>query len=155
MIGERCQNLQWAISDLKSKAVLFIRPSSVYEGTAHVREGQAAAPDVFNAVVEVRTCLSPNDLLEVVLDVEAKRGRLRTENERWEPRTLDIDIIAFGTRSVTTDRLVIPHPRIADRRFVLQPMAEIAPDEVLPSPTNDTSVRLLAACRYPPYLRRV
>src|SRR5690625_6354654 len=99
MIGERCQNLQWAISDLKSKAVLFIRPSSVYEGTAHVREGQAAAPDFFNAVVEVRTCLSPNDLLEVVLDVEAKRGRLRTENERWEPRTLDIDIIAFGTRS--------------------------------------------------------
>ena len=154
-LGGRLQNLQGAISDLKSKAVRVIRPSSVYEGTAHVKEGQAAAPDFFNAVVEVGTCLSPNDLLEVVLDVEAKRGRSRTENERWEPRTLDIDIIAFGARTITTDRLVIPHPRIADRRFVLQPLAEIAPDEVLPSPINDTVERLLAACRDPHTLRKV
>lgn len=154
-LGDRLQNLQRAVSDLTSNDVRVLRPSSVYEGTAHVKEGQAAAPDFFNAVVEVRTSLSPNDLLEVVLEVETKRGRTRSADGRWEPRTLDIDIVAFGSRSITTDRLVIPHPRIADRRFVLQPLAEIAPDELLPPPISDTAERLLAACRDLHTLRKV
>ena len=154
-LGDRLQNLQRAVSDLTSNDVRVLRPSSVYEGTAHIKEGQAAAPDFFNAVVEVRTSLSPNDLLEVVLEVETKRGRTRSADGRWEPRTLDIDIVAFGSRSITTDRLVIPHPRIADRRFVLQPLAEIAPDELLPPPISDTAERLLAACLDLHTLRKV
>lgn len=95
--------------------------------------GDVDQPEFLNAVAEIRTELSPMDLLAACLAVEAELKRRRTV--RWGPRTIDIDIIAFGERRIAQEGLVIPHPRLAARAFVLVPLAEIAPDLVIEGAT--------------------
>ncbi|MCX8033155.1 MAG: 2-amino-4-hydroxy-6-hydroxymethyldihydropteridine diphosphokinase [Thermoleophilia bacterium] len=84
-----------------------------------------------NQVVELSTSLSPQELLRLLLQIEAKEGRVRTV--RWGPRTLDLDILWYDGFSSDDAGLTIPHPRMEERRFVLEPLAELAPDLVLPS----------------------
>lgn len=91
--------------------------------------GKTDQPDFLNACAGLRTDLSPADLLALCLDVE--RGLHRERNERWGPRTIDIDLLDHDGRQVETDALVLPHPRMTERAFVLVPLAEIAPDLVL------------------------
>lgn len=88
--------------------------------------GKVDQPDFLNAAAEVRTTLSPRELLKACLDAELKLKRVR--QERWGPRLIDIDILVFGDLTVDEDGLEIPHPRMLERAFVLAPLAEIAPD---------------------------
>jgi 2-amino-4-hydroxy-6-hydroxymethyldihydropteridine diphosphokinase len=93
--------------------------------------GNVSQPDFINAAVEVSTTLEPRALLDALLSIEREAGRVR-DGERWGPRTLDLDLLAYADAVIDDDRLSVPHPRIADRAFVLLPLADIAADVVLP-----------------------
>ena len=98
--------------------------------------GKTDQPDFINAAAEIRTSLEPRALLALCLDAEHELKRVR--QERWGPRIVDIDILAFGDRVVREAGLEIPHPRILERAFVLVPLAEIAPElEILGSSVSD------------------
>ena len=101
--------------------------------------GKADQPDFLNAVCEIRTALDPRQLLAACLSLEAAQRRVR--GERWGPRTLDIDILRFGDRRIDEPGLSVPHPRMAERAFVMAPLAEIAPD--LSSARPDVSMTRL------------
>ncbi len=87
--------------------------------------GKTDQPDFLNMAAVLRTTLSPRALLDLCLAVEAERGRRR--GERWGPRTLDVDLIAYGDATIEEPGLSVPHPRARERAFVLGPLAEIAP----------------------------
>ena len=88
--------------------------------------------DYINAVALLDTTLEPMDLLLEMQAIEHAYYRRRDQEERWAPRTLDLDIILFGDRSIDDSHLVVPHPRFAERRFVLEPMFEIDGDRFIP-----------------------
>ncbi len=100
----------------------LVRVSSIYESTP---VGLAAQGRFLNLVAEVHTSLTPEGLLTQLQAIESALGRVR--ETRWGPRTVDIDILYWGTRVIETTRLRVPHPEAARRRFVLQPLSEIAP----------------------------
>jgi len=87
--------------------------------------GKTDQPDFLNMCALVDTTLAPHALLDVCLALETAAGRVRFE--RWGPRVLDIDLLAYGDLSLADERLVVPHPRMFERAFVLAPLAEIAP----------------------------
>ena len=84
------------------------------------------ADDFLNAMAEVETSMAPLALLDFCLEVESKLGRVRTKE--WAPRTIDLDIIAYGDEVIEHERLQVPHPRIAERDFVVHPLCAIAPN---------------------------
>jgi len=88
-------------------------------------------PAFINSVVELDTTLSPGELLESLLSLERQAGRVRG-GERWGPRALDLDILLYGQELVSDAGLRIPHPHLAQRAFVLLPLAEIAPQQMVP-----------------------
>lgn len=92
--------------------------------------GYADQPDFVNAIAEIETCLSPDELLDASLEIERKHGRNRTFKNA--PRTLDLDILLYGNMVSAEPRLTLPHPRMHERAFVLVPLAEIAPDCMIP-----------------------
>ncbi len=110
----------------------FIVSSSLYSSTPMGPQNQ---PDYINAVVEVKTELTPLELLDCTQAIELEQGRVRKE-ERWGPRTLDLDIILYGNEVIDSERLVIPHYGMKQREFVLYPLAEIAPNLTLPCGTR-------------------
>ena len=89
---------------------------------------QATGPDYWNAVVQVRTAQSPDALLDALLDIEARMGRLRPAGEINAPRILDLDLLLYGSLQRHGERLTLPHPRMTERAFVLAPLAEIWPE---------------------------
>ncbi|HEV7776219.1 MAG TPA: 2-amino-4-hydroxy-6-hydroxymethyldihydropteridine diphosphokinase [Luteibacter sp.] len=93
--------------------------------------GVTEQPSFVNAVAGVTTTLAPRALLEALLDTERVFGRVR-DGERWGPRTLDLDLLLHGDRVLDEDGLSLPHPRLAERAFVLLPLAEIAPTLDIP-----------------------
>jgi len=92
--------------------------------------GPPGQPPYINAVAGVMTKLPAVELLRALQAIETAQGRVR--NERWGPRTLDLDILLYGDSVQTDPQLSIPHPRLAERAFVLYPLADIAPDLVIP-----------------------
>jgi 2-amino-4-hydroxy-6-hydroxymethyldihydropteridine diphosphokinase len=112
---------------LLGEAVRVRKVSSLYH-TEPV--GFREQDDFLNAVAEIETDRSPDGLLDLCRTVEDRLGRRRTV--RWGPRTIDLDILLYGDLAVNAPALVIPHPRMAERKFVLAPLAEIAPDAVHP-----------------------
>src|SRR5690606_2525567 len=86
----------------------------------------ADSPAFLNAVAEVQTTLDPHALLRNLLDIERSLGRQR--REKWGPRTIDLDLLLYGQCILDTPELTLPHPRMHQRRFVLGPLAEIAPN---------------------------
>jgi len=125
--GNRHQNLKRALALLSGKIEVG-KVSSIYE-TEPV--GNINQPRFLNMVCQARTSLTPEELLTLAKDIEKKMGRLPAA-ERWGPRPIDIDILFYGDRVIETPELVIPHPRLTERAFVLVPLAEIAPDLVHP-----------------------
>ena len=97
-------------------------------------------PDYANAVAELETGLDPRGLLAALLETEAVHGRVR--RERWGPRTLDLDLLLYDDLTMDTSELTLPHPRLAERAFVLVPLAELAPR--LKVPGAGTVAALLA-----------
>ena len=101
----------------------LVKISSLYQ-TMPV--GMLDQPAFINAVVQLETILSPYDLLEHLLELEARHSRVRSEKNG--PRTLDIDILIFNEWQIDDDKLTVPHPRMHERAFVIAPLVEIAPD---------------------------
>jgi 2-amino-4-hydroxy-6-hydroxymethyldihydropteridine diphosphokinase len=99
-------------------------------------------PDYINAVAQLRTSLPPEALLDKLQSIEQQQDRVRTV--RWGPRTVDLDILLYDNMLCDTERLTIPHPRMAERAFVLLPLADINRD--LPLPNGKTVGQLLANC---------
>jgi 2-amino-4-hydroxy-6-hydroxymethyldihydropteridine diphosphokinase len=97
--------------------------------------GPQNQPDYINAVVEIDTELSPIELLDWTQKIELEQGRVR-KDERWGPRTLDLDILLFDQRIINSERLTVPHYGMKVREFVLYPLAEIAPNLTLPDGTE-------------------
>ncbi len=104
--------------------------------------GPQDQPDYINAVVLIDTRLEPHALLDALQAIETAQGRVR--GRRWGERTLDLDILLYGDDQIATERLTVPHPGLAERNFVLYPLAELAPELVLPDGRALTT--LLAAC---------
>ncbi|MDH4271376.1 MAG: 2-amino-4-hydroxy-6-hydroxymethyldihydropteridine diphosphokinase [Candidatus Aminicenantes bacterium] len=126
-LGDKRDNLLRALDALKEARVKVLGASSVYH-TQPV--GDTTQPWFFNQVIEVDTGLSPNELLALAKKVERNLGRRPARKSG--PRTIDIDILLAGDRIIVTTRLIIPHPRMAERNFVLIPLKEIAPQTVHP-----------------------
>jgi len=125
--GDSLRLLEEAVSTLDGLAhTRVVARSSLYR-TAPI--GYVDQADFLNQVIAVRTSLAPHDLLDVIQDLERAAGRER--GVRWGPRTLDIDILWYDGQRVDSERLQLPHPRLAERRFVLEPLAELAPGLVL------------------------
>ena len=135
-IGDREQNLKAALAKLAAPDVRVARLSSVYE-TEPV--GFTAQRWFLNIVVEIETELFPMQLLSRIAKIEQALGRVRSVKNG--PRTLDIDILLYGRAVVRSGRLEIPHPRMAERRFVLAPLAELAPE--LRHPVTHQSIRAM------------
>lgn len=127
-LENRREALETALRELHRPPTIEIeRVSSLYE-TAPV--GVTNQPDFLNAVARVRTTLPPLALLDALLNLENKMGRVRTL--RWGPRVIDLDLVLYGDRQIAVPTLEVPHPRLRERLFVLAPLAEIAPDLALP-----------------------
>lgn len=125
-LGDRMGQLRRALDLLEQGERLHVRRTSpVYQNRA-VGMGKAA-DDFLNAVVEVSTGMEPLKLLDACLDVERRLGRTRSR-EGWRPRTIDLDLLFYEGATLVEERLVLPHPRIAERDFVAMPLADLAPD---------------------------
>jgi 2-amino-4-hydroxy-6-hydroxymethyldihydropteridine diphosphokinase len=125
-LGDRLLNLETAKAELSAK-ISITQTSSVYETPPW---GYLPQPTFLNQVLSATTTLNPFELLQFVKEIEQKMGRAITF--RNGPRLIDIDILVFAGQTIDTPDLVIPHPRILERGFVLVPLAEIAPDLVIP-----------------------
>lgn len=110
----------------------FLCASQLYSSTPMGPQNQ---PDYINAVAAIETELTPLELLDCTQAIELKQGRVRKE-ERWGPRTLDLDIILYGDEVIDSERLTVPHYGMKEREFVLYPLAEIAPNLTLPDGTE-------------------
>jgi 2-amino-4-hydroxy-6-hydroxymethyldihydropteridine diphosphokinase len=147
-LGVPQQQLDSALAALSSlDSAHLIACSGLYRGPAL---GLAPQPDYVNAVAALACGLEPLVLLDRLQAIEDDHGRVRT-GERWAPRTLDLDILLFGECRLDTPRLVVPHPEMARRAFVLVPLAELAPDLEVP---GLGAVADLAAVLLPSGLRR-
>lgn len=144
-LGDRAEHLRAAVRALGSyPQIEVIRTSPVYEGPAHTLDPDERQPPFLNIVVEIDTGLSPRALLAAIHQIERERGRVRSGMKRWAPRTLDIDILTVDGLTAEEDDLKLPHPRISERKFVLRPFADLAPDLMLPEPYSVTVADLLA-----------
>lgn len=138
-LGERVAHLLRAVEELRSVGKVR-QISGIYEtepeGVLH------AQPDFLNAVIELETTRQPNQLLKGLLKIEAEMGRVRTK--RGMPREIDLDLLAVEDRVSTDSNLMLPHPRMHLRKFVLEPMAELAPEWIHPV-EKKTVLELLAS----------
>lgn len=139
-LGDSISNVRLAMERLRELSSQPLRQSSLWRTTP--KECPPGSPMFVNAVVALAPCggLTPESLLVKLHALEKEFGR-RPRKVVNEPRLLDLDLIAFGTERRSTPELTLPHPRAHKRRFVLQPLSEIAPDLILPSQTK--SVRQL------------
>ena len=140
-LGNRQENLEKAIAVISERTGEVKLCSSVYETEPW---GFQSDNKFLNAVVKVRTELGPSGLLGRILMIEAQLGRLR-ESKGYSSRIIDIDILLYGREIIKTASLQIPHPLIQDRRFVLVPFCEIAPEMVHPV-IKKTFAELLEEC---------
>ncbi|GAB3735494.1 2-amino-4-hydroxy-6-hydroxymethyldihydropteridine diphosphokinase [Silanimonas algicola] len=129
-VGDVPATFASALADLASRdGIRVVRVSALYRTPAW---GVTDQPDFVNAVAELASVRRPDDLLSALQGIERANGRDRTREQRWGPRTLDLDLLAMDGVSLDTPDLQLPHPRLSERAFVLVPWAEIAPDVVLP-----------------------
>jgi 2-amino-4-hydroxy-6-hydroxymethyldihydropteridine diphosphokinase len=131
LIGGNLGHREWHLTKAKQQITALcgeiITHSTIYETAAW---GNIDQPHFLNQVITIETLLSPIDLLQQLLQIELDAGRERTE--KYGPRTIDIDILFYNNSIIALPELDIPHPKIAERRFVLVPMVEIAADFLHP-----------------------
>lgn len=134
-LGDRLSYLRAAAQTLAAQPGITITGKSrVYET---VPVGDQAGPELFlNAVLRLETSLAPRALLDLMLEIERRQGRERATH--WGPRTLDLDLLLYEAEIIREPELIVPHPRLTERVFVLAPLAELAPD--LQAPGQENSV---------------
>lgn len=138
--GDPFANLITARECIRKDGAAIVRSSSLYKTAAW---GMKEQPDFINQVLEISSTHPPHALLERLLLIEQRMGRVR--RHKWGPRLIDIDLLLYRQEIVNSATLVIPHPGIIHRRFTLAPLAEIAPDLVHPV-LKKTISELLDAC---------
>ena len=140
-LGDREETILAAID------LLAVQPGVDVVGVSALREtepwGPVEQPPYLNGAVALETDLDPRDLLDVLLDVERRFGRDRAMEVRWGPRTLDLDLLLHGDLVRDEPGLTLPHPRLHERRFVLEPLADLDPALVVPG--RGTVAELLAS----------
>ena len=129
-LGEREATLWKALEGLGATEGIEVLAVSSFRETDPV--GVVDQPRFVNAAAALETSLSPRELLERLLDVERSLGRDRAVEERWGPRTLDLDLLLYGGEAIDEPGLEVPHPRLVERAFVLEPLLELDPDLRLP-----------------------
>lgn len=147
-VGNREQHIEQALSKLAAPDLRIARVSSVYE-TEPV--GFTAQRSFLNLVAEIETELFPMQLLARLARIEQALGRIRTVPNG--PRTIDLDILLYGRAVIRSARLEVPHPRMAERRFVLVPLAELAPE--LRHPVTHKTVRAMLEAAPPLSIRKL
>lgn len=140
-LGDRQENLDRARLEISRSVGEIITASSVYKTAAW---GNTQQPDFYNQVIEIRSASDPKKLIVDTQQVEQKMGRIR--EEKWGPRIIDIDILFHGDSVISNENLTLPHPEIANRRFTLLPLAEIASDFVHPV-LKKSVLHLLEDCK--------
>jgi 2-amino-4-hydroxy-6-hydroxymethyldihydropteridine diphosphokinase len=139
-LAEPITQVQTAIAEISALAYVELKnASSLYRSKPMGPQDQA---DFINAVIAIETQLLPQELLQQLQNIEAKHERRRERH--WGPRTLDLDLLLYGNSIITEDNLVIPHYGMRERNFVLYPLAEIAPQLILPN--GDSLQMLLQNC---------
>ncbi len=137
-VGDKEKNISDALKLLKTQPEIKVRKTAPLYRSAPV--GYTEQDWFLNTVIEVETTLSPDKLLQKLLQTEKRLGRVRTI--RWGPRTLDLDLLLYGNSTINTADLVIPHPRMLERAFVIVPLADLNPNLVL---ANGKTAKELAA----------
>ncbi|MCD2425700.1 2-amino-4-hydroxy-6-hydroxymethyldihydropteridine diphosphokinase [Niabella pedocola] len=135
-LGDRTAHLAQARALIGRSIGPIRKASALYETAAW---GLVHQPDFYNQALEVSTALQPEPLMQMILTIEADMGRIR--NERYGPRVIDIDILLYNDLICTSPRVTLPHPRMQERRFVLAPLNEIAPE--LQHPVLHQTIRQL------------
>jgi 2-amino-4-hydroxy-6-hydroxymethyldihydropteridine diphosphokinase len=134
-LGDREQAIRQAAERIGAVRLSGIRETEPW--------GYADQPDFLNAVAEVETELGPRELLDFLLGVEHDLGRERAAGPRYGPRTIDLDLLLYDEEAIEEPGLTVPHPRLQERRFVLEPLVELDPALVVPG--RGTVAELLAA----------
>lgn len=140
-LGNRAENLLTAQKLIEEKFGKILSKSSIYETAPWGITEQNA---FLNQVVEIETSFSPSAVLHLVLKIEKDMGRIR--EIKWGERSIDIDVLYYNNEIVSTENLVIPHPFIQERKFVLVPLCEIAPVFIHPK-LKQTNLELLKKCQ--------
>ncbi|WP_258099926.1 2-amino-4-hydroxy-6-hydroxymethyldihydropteridine diphosphokinase [Marinoscillum pacificum] len=140
-LGERLGNLKRAAEILETFNMTIVDYSSVYESAPW---GKVDQPWFLNMVLRVDTLISADNLLDACMETERRMGRIR--EEKWGERIIDVDILYTENEVIEENDLIVPHPGIADRKFTLMPLAEIAPNEVHPT-IGKTNTELLKVCK--------
>jgi 2-amino-4-hydroxy-6-hydroxymethyldihydropteridine diphosphokinase len=136
-LGDREATLRQALDLLAAEPGVELRAVSTFRETDPV--GYLNQPRFLNAAAELETTLSPRELLDRMLAVERALGRERT-GPRFGPRTIDLDLLLYGDETIDAPGLQVPHPRLHERRFALEPLAELDPDLELPGHGSIQSV---------------
>ena len=129
-LGEREATMRRALEALGSSEEIEVVAISSFRETDPV--GVLDQPRFVNAAAALETSLQPRELLERLLEVERALGRDRSGERRWGPRTLDLDLLLYGDETIDEPGLEVPHPRLAERAFVLEPLLELDPELQLP-----------------------
>jgi len=141
-LGDREATIRRAVERLGAEPGIEVVAVSTLRATEPV--GYADQPRFLNGALAIETGLSPRDLLDRLLAVERELGRVREAGPRYGPRTIDLDLLLYGDAVVDEPGLAVPHPRLAERRFALEPLHELDPSLRLP---DGHSVRELLASR--------
>jgi len=128
-LGDRQANLSAALLRIKATEGISVLAVSGSIETPSVG-GPKDAPPFLNAAARLEVSIGSHALLHAMLDIEQSLGRVR--RDKWEPRLIDLDVLLYGDQIISSQELVVPHPLMHERRFVLQPLAEIAPHVVHP-----------------------
>ncbi len=126
-LGDRQKQLETALAAMQEAGLRVEKVSAFIETAPY---GVTDQPAFLNGACAVQTSLAPRELLDLLLAIEAQMGRVR--NRHWGPRVIDLDLLLYGDLLLAEPGLVVPHPDMHNRLFVLQPLAEIAPDLVHP-----------------------